>query len=60
MARRLANKRRVSLPGWNTIMLCAEEHHDRILGYKQKLEDERYINLAIDKIAQEITHFLVK
>ena len=31
-----------------------------ILEYKKKINDEKYIQYAIDKIALELMHFLVK
>lgn len=32
----------------------------KIATFKKRLKDERYIDHAIDKIAQELTHFLSK
>ncbi len=31
-----------------------------ILGYKRKIEDQQYMEYAIDRIAMELMHFLVK
>ena len=61
MARRLANKCRRSLPK-NTELgkrnYASKE--EKILEYQKKISDPDYLNFAIDKIAREITHFLLK
>ncbi len=31
-----------------------------VVNYKEKLQDKKYMNYAIDKIAVELMHFLVK
>lgn len=61
MSRRLANKRRKSLP--RVTELGQKEYSNRkekILEYQKVLEDEDYISYAIDKIAAELTHFLTR
>lgn len=61
MSRRLANKRRKSLP--RVTELGQKEYSNRrekILEYQKVLKDEDYISYAIDKIAAELTHFLTR
>ena len=60
MARRLANKKR--LPTANVIRNknFFQDHQDKIQTYQHKIKDEKYIKDAINKIAEELTYFLLK
>lgn len=61
MSRRLANKRRRSLP--RVTELGRKEYSsnsEKILEYQKMIKSEEYIHFAIDKIAAELTHFLTK
>ncbi|MDH5716255.1 MAG: hypothetical protein OEZ22_01295 [Spirochaetia bacterium] len=61
MARRLANKGRRSIP--KTTELGRRKYStnkEKILEYQKRIKDDRYLEFAIDKIASELTHFLLK
>jgi hypothetical protein len=61
MARRLANKGRRSVP--KTTELGKRKYatkKEKITEYQKRIEDGDYIEYAIDKIAAELTHFLLK
>ena len=61
MAKRLANKSRRNLIKNTEIgRRKFESNLDRIAEYQNKIQDEYYISYAVDKIAAEITHFLLK
>ena len=61
MARRLANKGRRSIP--KTTELGKRRYNnqeEKINEYQKRIHDQGYVDFAIDKIAQELTHFLMK
>ncbi|RME93352.1 MAG: hypothetical protein D6767_01145 [Candidatus Hydrogenedentota bacterium] len=61
MARRLANKGRRSAP--KTTELGTKQYssyEEKIQAYRKYIEQEDYLEYAIDKIAVELTHFLMK
>ncbi len=61
MARRLANKGRRSIP--KTTELGKRKYAskaEKISEYQKRIEEPDYIDYAIDKIAAELTHFLLK
>jgi len=61
MARRLANKGRRTLPKITELgrrKYATKE--EKILEYQNRIRDDTYVNFAIDKIAVELTHFLLK
>lgn len=61
MARRLANKGRRSIP--RTTVLGKKRYDsvsEKINAYQKNIKDPDYLDFAIDKIAQELTHFLMK
>ena len=61
MARRLANKGRRSIP--KTTELGKRKYaskEEKISEYQKRIDDGDYIEYAIEKIAAELTHFLMK
>ena len=61
MARRLANKGRRYIP--KTTELGKKQYsskQERVLEYQKKIQDEQYVDKAIEKIAAELTHFFLK
>ena len=61
MARRLANKGRRCIP--KTTELGRKQYsskQERLLEYQKNIQDEKYVNRAIEKIAAELAHFLLK
>ncbi|MDH5721383.1 MAG: hypothetical protein OEZ13_12320 [Spirochaetia bacterium] len=61
MARRLANKGRRSVP--KTTELGRRKYSsktEKINEYQKRIRDENYLDFAIEKIAAELTHFLLK
>ena len=61
MARRLANKGRRSVP--KTTELGRRQYdskQEKIGEYQKRIHDPGYVDFAIDKIAQELTHFMMK
>ena len=61
MARRLANKGRRSIP--KTTELGKRQYaskEEKISEYQKRIDDGDYIEYAIEKIAAELTHFLMK
>ena len=61
MARRLANKGRRSVP--KTTELGRKKYsnkQEKITEYQKRIIDDDYMEHAIDKIAAELTHFLLK
>ena len=61
MARRLANKGRRTLK--RTTELGKRQYsskEQKINEYKKRIHDMGYLDFAIDKIAQELIHFLMK
>lgn len=61
MARRLANKGRRTLKRTTELgkrQYCSKEQ--KINEYKKRIHDMGYLDFAIDKIAQELIHFLMK
>lgn len=61
MARRLANKGRRSVPKTTPLgKRKYESREDKIKEYQRYIEQEDYVEFAIDKIAVELTHFLLK
>lgn len=61
MARRLANKGRRSIP--KTTELGKRNYaskEEKISEYQKRIDDGDYIDYAIEKIAAELTHFLMK
>ena len=61
MARRLANKGRRCVPKITDLGRREySSHEERLSVYQHRIQDEKYVNFAIDKIAAELTHFLLK
>lgn len=61
MSRRLANKRRRSLPRVTELgKKNYSNKEEKILEYQKVIASEEYMQFAIDKIAAELTHFLTK
>ena len=61
MARRLANKGRRSVPKTTELgRRKFSSNKEKIFEYQKRIKDEDYVQHAIDKIAQELTHFLLK
>jgi len=61
MARRLANKGRKGIP--KTTELGRRKYanqKEKITEYQKRIIDDDYMDHAIDKIAAELTHFLLK
>ncbi|MES0490507.1 MAG: hypothetical protein ABUK01_10970 [Leptospirales bacterium] len=61
MARRLANKGRRSIP--KTTELGRRKYsskEEKISEYQKRITDDEYIDFAIEKVAAELTHFLLK
>ena len=61
MARRLANKGRRGIPK-NTDLgkRYYGSKEEKLLEYQKKINDGSYVDFAIEKIAAELTHFLLK
>ncbi len=61
MARRLANKGRRTLPKTTELgKRKFDSHEEKINEYQKRIRDSHYVDFAIDKIAVELTHFLMK
>ena len=61
MARRLANKGKRSIPKVTELgKRKYTNNREKISEYQKRISDEDYIEYAIDKIAAELTHFLLK
>ena len=61
MARRLANKGKRSIPKVTELgKRNYANRQEKITEYQKRITDEDYIEYAIDKIAAELTHFLLK
>jgi len=61
MARRLANKGKRSIPKVTELgKRKYENNREKISEYQKRISDDDYIEYAIDKIAAELTHFLLK
>jgi hypothetical protein len=61
MARRLANKGRRSAPR-NTDLGRRKYSSDeeKIYEYQKRIRDDKYVDYAIERIAAELTHFLLR
>ena len=61
MARRFANKGRRCIPKITELgKRQYSSKQERLLEYQKRIKDEKYVNIAIEKIAAELTHFLLK
>ncbi len=61
MARRLANKGRRGIPKVTELgKRTYESKQAKLFEYQKRIKDDAYVNFAIDKIAAELTHFLLK
>jgi len=61
MARRLANKGKRSIPKVTELgKRKYASKQEKISEYQKRISDEDYIEYAIDKIAAELTHFMLK
>jgi hypothetical protein len=61
MARRLANKGKRSIPKVTELgKRKYSTNQEKITEYQKRITDEDYIEFAIDKIAAELTHFMLK
>jgi len=61
MARRLANKGRRSVPKTTELgRRKYSSYQEKIKEYQRQIIDSDYVDHAIDKIALELTHFLMK
>jgi len=61
MAKRLANKGRRSVPKTTELgRRCYDTHKDKIVEYQKRIIEDDYVDFAINKIALELTHFLLK
>ena len=61
MARRLANKGKRSIPKVTELRKRKyNSRQEKITEYQKRITDDDYLDYAIDKIAAELTHFLLK
>ena len=61
MARRLANKGKRSIPKVTELgKRKYNSRQEKITEYQKRITDDDYLDYAIDKIAAELTHFLLK
>lgn len=61
MARRLANKGKRSIPKVTELgKRNYATKQEKINEYQKRILDEDYIEFAIEKIAAELTHFMLK
>ena len=61
MAKRLANKSRRDVPKVTELgRRNYSSKQEKLTEYQKKIEDTSYMNFAIDKIASELTHFLLR
>ncbi len=61
MARRLANKSRRGVPKVTELgKRIYDSKQEKLSEYQRKIQDGNYVDFAIEKIASELTHFLLK
>ncbi|MCS6983777.1 MAG: hypothetical protein NZM25_01445 [Leptospiraceae bacterium] len=61
MARRLANKARRNLPKTTELgRRHFSSNEEKIKEYQKKIRDEEYMEIAIERIASELLHFLLR
>ncbi len=61
MARRLANKGRRYIPKVTELgKRNYSSKEEKLLEYQKRIRDDDYVDFAIEKIAAELTHFLLK
>lgn len=61
MARRLANKPRRNLPKTTELgQRKFSSQEEKIREYQKKIRDPEYLEAAIERIAAELVHFLLK